>query len=330
MAYNGREVMKMGRVNYGQFLLLLCMMASLSGCSFRDMLDDYPVSGVEIKLDWTGVTDKLPETMRVIFYPKDRDACKVDAYLPAQGGVVKVPPGNYAVVVYNYNTESVRVEDDESFETIRACTEHCTGLGTDEDMVWAPDAFYVVTQEELQVTKSDTALLIRLKPELVVNNYSFDIKVKGIRNISDVVCYVDGLSGGYSLAKCTCLSSGVPIHVDTDFEDGLLWGYFSHFISPKAADTRADDSMVLTIKIVKVDKQVQEVQVDIKDLIVPPVPDEGEEVPPSPAPDGEIHIEVPVPGGEIEVEVDSGDGGNSDIDGEVDDWEDETDVDIIV
>ena len=43
----------------------------LGSCDFRDMLDDYPVSGVQIKLDWKGVTDKLPQTMRIIFYPKD-------------------------------------------------------------------------------------------------------------------------------------------------------------------------------------------------------------------------------------------------------------------
>ena len=43
----------------------------MGSCDFRDMLDDYPVSGVQIKLDWKGVTDKLPQTMRIIFYPKD-------------------------------------------------------------------------------------------------------------------------------------------------------------------------------------------------------------------------------------------------------------------
>ena len=86
--------------------------------------------------------------------------------------------------------------------------------------------------------------------------------------------------------------------------------------------------MVLTIKIVKVDKQVQEVQVDIKDLVAPPIPDEGEETPS--VPDEEIHIEVPVPDGQITVEVDKGEGGNGGIDGDVNDWDDETNVDIIV
>ena len=28
----------------------------VTGCSRRDILDDYPVSGVEVRLDWSGVT----------------------------------------------------------------------------------------------------------------------------------------------------------------------------------------------------------------------------------------------------------------------------------
>lgn len=43
----------------------------VTGCNRRDVLDDYPVSGVEVRLDWSGVTEKLPEGVRIIFYPKD-------------------------------------------------------------------------------------------------------------------------------------------------------------------------------------------------------------------------------------------------------------------
>ena len=42
--------------------LFFGLLPMLGSCDFRDMLDDYPVSGVQIKLDWKGVTDKLPQT----------------------------------------------------------------------------------------------------------------------------------------------------------------------------------------------------------------------------------------------------------------------------
>lgn len=97
---------------------------------------------------------------------------------------------------------------------------------------------------------------------------------------------------------------------------------------PKSADTRADNPVVLTIRIIKVDKQVQEVRVDIEDLIETAAPDEGEETPP--APDREVYIEVPVPDGQITVEVDKDENGNGGIDGDIGNWDDETNVDIIV
>ena len=46
----------MRNTRYG-FLVLLSSLLMLIGCSRRDILDDYPVSGVDIKLDWDGVTD---------------------------------------------------------------------------------------------------------------------------------------------------------------------------------------------------------------------------------------------------------------------------------
>ena len=77
-------------------LVLLSSLLMLTGCSRRDVLDDYPVSGVEISLDWAGVTDELPEGVRIIFYPKDGEGRKVDRYLSVQGGEMKVPPGRYS------------------------------------------------------------------------------------------------------------------------------------------------------------------------------------------------------------------------------------------
>lgn len=53
-------------------LVLLSSLLTLVGCSRREILDDYPVTGINIRLDWEGVTGRLPEGVRVIFYPKPR------------------------------------------------------------------------------------------------------------------------------------------------------------------------------------------------------------------------------------------------------------------
>lgn len=311
---------------YGWLWATLWLMVTLSGCSFREMLDTYPVSGVQINFDWEGVTEKLPETMRVMFYPKDTEGRKVDGYLPAAGGEMKVPPGNYAVVVYNFNTESVQIRGEESYETIEAFTGPYTGLDAVIDMVWWPDPLYVVALDDVEIAKSDEALQMELKPTAVVKSYTFDIKVEGLERVSSVLCYVSNLNGSCFLGKHTCEVSKVPIYVDMERGDGVLRGRFASFVWPVSAETRMEMPMILTVKLVKRDNTVQEVEVDVTEALTAPPspPDEGEVE----EPDAEIDIEIPIPDDKIVVDelepgIDEGGGG---IGGEVGGWGDETNV----
>ena len=316
----------MKSARYMHLLLLSSLLMMLAGCEFREVLDDYPVSGVEIKLNWTGVTDKLPETMRVIFYPKDKEGRRIESYLSPAGGEVKVPPGRYAVVVYNYNTESVLIRGDESYETIEAYTGNCTGLNTKEDMIWSPDPLYVVSVDDVDIKKSDDVFLMEYKPEAVVKSYSFDIKISGVSNLSGVLCSVSGLNSCYLLGKRTCASGEVPVNTDVVIKDGVLWGHFSQFSLPKSAKSRSAIPFMLTLKLIKTDNTVQKVEVDITELLAPP--SGGGDVE---EPNEDVHIEVPVPGGEIEVEKpkpNPGDGGG--IGGDVGDWGDEDNVELPV
>lgn len=240
---------------------------------------------------------------------------------------------DFTECLHNFNTESIQIRGDESYETIEAFTGHCTGLDVHEDMVWSPDPLYVVALDEVEIRQSDVALPLNWKPEAVVDHYSFDIKVEGWDRISSIICHVDGLNGSYFIGNRACHLSEVPICVDTKRENGLLWGYFSSFVLLKDAKTRADSPMLLTLKIVKRDKTVQEVKVDITEVIeTAPPSGGGEEEPDVGVPGSEIHIEVPVPEDKVVVDdlepgTDEGDGG---IGGDVDDWDDETDVELPV
>ena len=66
MGDNKEERKKMKKTRYVA-LVLLSSLLTLVGCSRREILDDYPVTGINIRLDWEGVTGRLPEGIRVIF-----------------------------------------------------------------------------------------------------------------------------------------------------------------------------------------------------------------------------------------------------------------------
>lgn len=316
-----------GGYTYGWLWATLWLMVTLSGCSFREMLDTYPVSGVQINFDWEGVTEKLPEGMRVIFYPKDAEGRLVDSHLESPlGGEMKVPPGNYAMVAYNYNTKSVDIRGEGSYETIEAFTGPYTELDAVIDMVWWPDPLYVVALDDVEIAKSDEALQMELKPTAVVKSYTFDIKVEGLERVSSVLCYVSNLNGSCFLGKHTCELSKVPIYVDMERGDGVLRGRFASFVWPVSAETRMEMPMILTVKLVKRDHTVQEVEVDVTEALTAPPspPDEGEVE----EPDAEIDIEIPIPDDKIVVdELEPGfDEGGGGIGGEVGEWGDETNV----
>ena len=84
MVDNEEERKNMKRARY-LFLVLFSSLPVMWGCSRRTLLDDYPVTGINISLNWEGVTDHLPEGVRVIFYPKDDQGRKIDTYLPVKG-----------------------------------------------------------------------------------------------------------------------------------------------------------------------------------------------------------------------------------------------------
>ena len=195
-------------------LVLLSSLLMLTGCSRRDILDDYPVSGVEISLDWNGVTNKLPEGVRVIFYPKNAEGRKIDTYLSVKGGKVKVPPGRYSVVVYNYDTETVQIRGEEAYETIEAFTGHCNGLGIagTEQLVWGPDLLYVVRIDDLKIENSEEELQLNWKPKLVVKTYSFKLKVQGLEYVSSIVGSIEGMSSCYDLGLGCGKAGDSPIY----------------------------------------------------------------------------------------------------------------------
>ena len=262
-------------------LVLLSSLLVLNGCSRRDILDDYPVSGVEISLNWDGVTDKLPEGIRVIFYPKDGEGKKVDRYLSVRGGEMKVPPGRYSVVAYNYNTESIRIRGEESYETIEAYTGNCNGLGITgtEKMVWSPDSLYVLNIDELKIDKSEEVLSLDWKLESVVKKYSFAIEVKGLEYVTAIVGCINGLSDCYHIGKGYGASSSQPIYFEVKKDGNKVVAYFTAFKQAKemsvptrisesrSATSRGVGDIKLILRFIKTDNTVQEAAIDVTEII---------------------------------------------------------------
>ena len=258
------------------FLVLLSPLLMLAGCSRRNILDDFPVTGINIRLNWDKTAAPLPEGVRVIFYPKDDEGKKTEKYLPAKGGEVKVPPGRYSAVIYNYDTEAVQVKEDKDYETIIACTGRYTGpeASEKEGMVWGPDAFYVASLDEVMIGREEELSTLEVTPKPVVITYRFEIKAEGLKNVTLIIGSVSGMAECYRLGKRSGVCRLAPIYCETHIGDGVIKGTFTSFGPAKQVEARADISQFLDLIIVRLDGSKQTAQVEITEEVKLPE-DEG-------------------------------------------------------
>lgn len=313
-------------------LFLFSSLVMLAGCESRNTLDDTPISTVQIKLDWTDITDKLPEGMRVIFYPKNIDGRKAETYISAMGGEVNVQPGSYSMLIYNFDTECIKVRGEDSYETIEAVATRYSGTDVDEAMNWSPDPLYIVALDDVEIVESDAPLQMEFKPENSVRRYSFEIKVTGLKNVANVICSVEGLDGSFFMGMNSCCTSDLPIFAEMKKGDGVLKGTFSCFVMTKReyfspVATRVGVEVMLSLKLVKLDNTVQKVEVNITQVVASPTPGGDVEEPDAPGED-DVTIEIPLDEEIVVDDVKPTPGGDSGIGGNVGDWGDETDVEL--
>ena len=290
--------------------ILVSIQLILVGCTRRDLLDRKPAVTVQVRFDWEGGTqaDPLPEGMRVIFYAKDAEGRNTEVFLPVNGGEVKVSPGSYSVVAYNYDTETVLVHEEAFYTTIEAYTNPCRlGIEGTEGMVWGPDRFYTVSIDDFEVEDVNRPLPLDLTPRLAVDTYYFNLKTKRLENIASAFGSVEGVADRYLIGENCGQRSGNSIYFDVSKGDGVIKGSFTAFGMGAQAASRAGTKVVLKLMLTKVDRTVQEVEVDITQSVSMP--------------------EIQLPAGDAieveEVEVLPDNGG---FGGEVGQWEDETEV----
>lgn len=303
---------------------LICMVSlpllMLTGCSRRELLDSFPVVAVQVQLGWGEVSGVLPEGMRIIFYPRDEGGCKVDIFLPVEGGEVKLPPGRYSVVVYNYDTESVLIRGEESYETLEAYTNLCQlDIEGTERMVWGPDALYTAKMDDFTVDDKDEPIVLQMQPEPVVRTYHYSLKAKGLNNVGSALGSIEGMADHYLLGKGCSMCDACPIYFEVGKGEGAMEGSFTTFGIPQLIVTRGETGVVMNLILIKVDRSVQEIKIDItQSITAPDGSGDNTSVPEIKLPEGsQIEVEdvVPLPD----------DGG---IGGDVGGWDDETEVEL--
>ena len=228
-------------------LMLICILAS---CKRRPLTTaDYTVIvNIEIEKDIINYeVKKDPSLMRCIFYDHETGAFVTQAFLPATGGQVSLTPSRtYDVLVYNFDTESTWIEQENWFHSIYASTSLIpdsfkTKLKTrgskvgEEQIVYDPDHLFVGRVENVFIPNRSVdapTYVINVNAETVVQTWIIEVRyVTGRENIGTMAGVVTALAEYNKIAYNQRSLDYVSVYFDNQEIDdnNLLTAKFNTF-----------------------------------------------------------------------------------------------------
>lgn len=104
------------------FVVTLVMLAS---CELRPLSDLNKNLLLRLRINLQIQNVDVPpkvEVMRVMFYDPETNRRFTEDYVPSEGGYISVPPGDYKLIVYNFDTESTLIRNDAQLYQMEAYT----------------------------------------------------------------------------------------------------------------------------------------------------------------------------------------------------------------
>lgn len=229
-------------------VMLLCIITT--GCKRRPLTTaDYTVI-VNIEIEREIVNYEMPHDpslMRCVFYDSETGAFVTQAFLPPDGGQVSlIPSRSYDVLVYNFDTETTWIEEENWWHKIYASTSLIpdsfktklrsrTSKADEENIVYDPDHLFVGRVEDVFIPSRAVeapTVYIDLYCETVVETWLLEVRtVTGVENIGSIAAVVTGLAGSNKIAFDDRSEEYVSVYFDNQVidENGVLTARFNTF-----------------------------------------------------------------------------------------------------
>lgn len=229
-------------------VLIICILPS--ACQRRPLTTaDYTVIvNIDIEKDIVNYQyEKDPSLMRCIFYDSKTGAFVTQAFLPPTGGQVSlIPAREYDVLVYNFDTESTWLENENWWNKIYASTSLIpdsfrTKLRSrasktdDEQIVYDPDHLYVGRLNDVFIPSRSVdapAVVLDITCRTVVESWIIEVKtITGAKNIGSMAGVVTSLAGSNRIAFDERSAEYVSVYFDNQVidENGVLTARFNTF-----------------------------------------------------------------------------------------------------
>ena len=158
-----------------------------------------------------------PSTMRVLVYDPQTDRLLSQSFISNTSyddegnkmftGTLGISHGDYNFLVYNFDTPTTKVEQENNEGTILAFTDEIpsqlksTWFGTkaESDFMnlsirYEPEHLLVANEPDVRISPHDTLVVIETTASTVVDTYYLQIRVEGIQYASSATAVISGLS----------------------------------------------------------------------------------------------------------------------------------------
>ena len=209
------------------WMICFCFLGFCS-CSHRELTDMNERRYIRVYLDEAirnvsfGFYDenrtkpayRSPEVIRAVFCHPEDGSIVSETYLQNKGvdergayidGYVALKPGDYHLLMYNFDTESVHVRDEYNFYNMMVYTNPVSANMSKMKgkVVYEPDHFF---REECELVHVDfltdtlrTAENTFFEATTCVKSYYIQINVKGAEYVSSAVAFLSGMAGSVRL-----------------------------------------------------------------------------------------------------------------------------------
>jgi hypothetical protein len=225
--------------------MLIAASATLTSCMHKELCFDHRhLTKVIVNVDWAKAPF-MPTGSHVAFYNIDDPTIFYYFDMSATGGEVEVPMGNYNVICFNNDSETILFRNEAAFSSYEAYTRVTSrqesslssaplpksSVDSSQNEVLNPTNFYRDLDSDVTLRENQVNY-VSFQPDSAIVTYTYE--VNGIQNLKLVTkssAYISGISGSMFLGdgSISKTPSTVPVETAMTTNNTKIEGSFTLF-----------------------------------------------------------------------------------------------------
>lgn len=219
---------------YRYLVVALVVVLTVAGCQRRPLLDPNFTTELRVVINTRSLQNVMcdiynpniplpkvePDMLRVLFYEPGQDKIAGESYISSLStdvdgnrvisGRVGVLPGEYEMVIYNFDVRSTQIRNDHSHGTIEAYSDPVsevlssrfnTRAGQRLDIRYQPDHLLVATSPREYIPWHEEIHTIHAEASSIIETFYLQAKVEGLEYVSSAQAVISGVSGSNLLGE---------------------------------------------------------------------------------------------------------------------------------